>query len=172
MHDLKKTAEECIRELKAIDIPIQDEKIRNIIAVPLHKDKCVGHCIITEDGGFSIEIWNEMLGDGVDLITLKNLICHELLHTCDGCMNHKGTFRRYSRKIDKFYDYGMMTGDDDYLHPEKPVLDRFQCTKCKYIHLYRKESNSQNARAIKAISENLLSQCPYCGGKMTHTPIS
>lgn len=170
MHDLQNIAEECISELKAIDIPIQDEKIRDIIAVPLDEDGSTGHCIVTEDGGFRIEIYNEMLGDSVKLISLKRLVCHELLHTCEGCMNHRGQFRRYSRKVDKFYGYGMMTGDDDYLHPEKPILEKLQCPKCKYICIYRNEKTSASIKRMKNISDNLLPRCPCCRAVMVSLP--
>lgn len=171
MHDLQKVAAECISELKAIDIPIQDEKIKEIVAVPLDEDGCDGHCLIINEDKYRIEIYEKMLDNHVRLVSLKRLICHELLHTCEGCMNHKGTFRRYSRKIDKIYNYGMMTGDDDYLHPENPILDKFQCTKCKYIYYYKKKENSDEARAVKALSEDFLSRCPFCGGKMFHTKL-
>lgn len=166
MYDLQKIAGECIAELKAIDIPIQDGKIREIIAVQLDKDGYVGHCIVTKDGGFRIEIWEEMLSDDVRLVALKSLVCHELLHTCEDCMNHRGKFRRYLRKVDKYYDYGMMTGDDDYLNPSKPVLVKIQCSKCKYIQLYRKEENYKNIMQLYRMSDNLLPRCPYCRGMM------
>lgn len=170
MHDLLKIAEECISELKAIYIPIQDNKIKEIVAVPLDKDGYVGHCIVTEDGGFSIGIWEKLLIDSIELTTLKGLICHELLHTCDGCMNHRGKFRRHSRKIDKYYNYGLMTSDDDYLHPEKPVLEKLQCPKCKLICKYRNEETCAGIRKMKSISENLLPRCPYCRTVMMLLP--
>ena len=67
MYDLQKIAKECIAELKATDIPIQNEKIREIIAVPLDQDGDAGHCTVTKDSGFRIEIWEGMLSDDVSL---------------------------------------------------------------------------------------------------------
>lgn len=171
MHDLQEIARECISELKAIDIPVQDDKIRAIAAVPLHKDGYKGHCIVTDDGGFRIEIWKEMLKDSVRLTVLKRLICHELIHSCDGCMNHMGKFRRFARKVDKHYDYNLMTGDDDCLHPEKPVLVRLQCSKCKYIQLYRNEENRNSIMEMYNMSENLLPRCPYCRAMTVLLPV-
>lgn len=172
MHDLKNISEECIRELKAIDIPIQDDKIREIVAVPLDKDGCEGHCVITGDGGFRIEIWQEMLNDNIiNPVILKSITCHELTHTCEGCMNHCGKFRRYLKKIDEFYHYGMMIMYDDYMHPNEQVLDKLQCTKCGFIQLFRKKANSKNIRDARSLSPDLLPRCPYCGGKTIHTLI-
>lgn len=162
MYDLQKIAAECINELKAIDIPIQDEKIEEIVAVPLDEDGCTGHCIITDNGLFKIEIWHEMLNDGVRFTTLKRLICHELIHTCKNCMNHRGEFRRYARRTDKHYSYGLMVGDDDCLHPEKPVLLTLKCPKCKYTQIYRNEKHYKDIMEMYDISENLLPKCPFC----------
>jgi len=167
MYDLIKTTEECIMELKAIGIPIRDDKISSISPVPLGSNDHIGYCRVTPDGGFQIGIWEEMLASNIQLNILKGLICHELLHTCDGCMNHKGKFHRFSRKIDKHYDYGMMTDDDDYLHPERPVLTRLQCPKCKYICIYRNGETYKKIIKLADISENLLPRCPYCHTVMT-----
>ena len=50
-----------------IDIQLQDEKVREIIAVPLDKDGDAGHCTVTKDSGFRIEIWEGMLSNDVSL---------------------------------------------------------------------------------------------------------
>lgn len=168
MHDLAIYAEECIRELKEINIPIRDGMIERVAAVPLHEDGRKAHCITLDNGNFSIEIWERMLDDCVEIVRLKSLICHELIHTCIDCMNHAGTFRRHARKIDKAYNYVLMTGDDDPFHPSKPVLDKLQCGKCKFIQLYRIKENSENIRALKEVSKNLLPLCPYCRARMVY----
>lgn len=168
MHDLAEYAEECIQELKEINIPIRDDMIERVVAVPLHEDGCRGHCITLENGSFSIEIWEKMLDDCVGIVRLKSLICHELIHTCVDCMNHAGQYRRYARKADKTYHYLIMTGDDDPFHPENPVLDKIQCRKCKFNQLYRIQENSENLRCIKSISRGLLPLCPYCRARMVY----
>lgn len=147
MHDLAEYAEECIRELKEINVPIRNDMIERVDAVPLHEDGCRGHCITLENDSFSIEIWEKMLDDCVEVVRLKSLICHELIHTCVDCMNHAGQYRRYARKVDKTYHYLIMIGDDDPFHPGNPVLDKLQCSKCKFIQLYRIKENSENIRA-------------------------
>ncbi|MCM1258589.1 MAG: hypothetical protein NC307_12135 [Roseburia sp.] len=165
MRNLQLIYNQCINELISIGIPIQKDKIKEILAVPLHEDGGYGHCSITDNGQYRIEVWDKLLEDNVSLKILKKIVCHELLHTCPDCMNHRGQFRRYARKVDKKYDYQLMVYEDG-ISLEKPILNKLQCPKCKCILHIRDDERSKSINSLKMISIGLLPQCPFCRYRM------
>ncbi len=170
MRDLQQIYKECIDELKFIGIPIQDGRVEEILAVPLHEDGGSGHCFLVDNRQYRIEIWDKLLEDEVDIKILKKIVCHELIHTCPECMNHRGQFRKYARKVDKSYSYELMTYDDD-IYQKKPILNKLQCPKCKCISIIRDERSSKSINSLKLTSTSLLPQCPFCFSRMVEMPI-
>ena len=54
-------------------------------------------CCKKKDGKFIIEISEFVLDYPVDEI--KNVVAHEIIHTCYGCFNHQKRFKAYGEKL-------------------------------------------------------------------------
>ena len=54
-------------------------------------------CCKKKDGKFIIEISEFILDYPVDEI--KNVVAHEIIHTCYGCFNHQKRFKAYGEKL-------------------------------------------------------------------------
>lgn len=56
---------------------------------------------------YAIEISEWLLRDDTDIQGLKQTIMHELLHTCDGCMNHGKTWKCLADKVNRNLGYNI-----------------------------------------------------------------
>ena len=63
-------------------------------------------CCKKKDGKFIIEISEFVLDYPVDEI--KNVVAHEIIHTCYGCFNHQKRFKAYGQKL-KALGYNVTT---------------------------------------------------------------
>ena len=134
MHDLEQTATECIEELKACNIPIREEKIVEIRSEKM--DFNYGVCEYDGNYNFTILIDGRLLRDECPLNELKEVVIHELLHTCSRCLSHSNTWRRYAKIMNDEYGYSLLDckDDDSIFHPEMPILHRYRCPKCGSIY--------------------------------------
>ena len=101
MHDLEKIAQECIKEVKAARIPVQDDRI---VLITAKKIKDWGVCVATPRR-FEIYINLRLLSDQCPVKSLKETMIHELIHTCPGAYDHGELFRHYARIMDERYGY-------------------------------------------------------------------
>lgn len=164
--DLDSLYKECVYDLKKINIPIRDLQVVSVTHEDNFEDapfagNCKGICRCYHENEFSISIHTSMLDGRVRDCDLKAVICHELIHTCDGCFDHSAKFRKYAKMADEAYGYGIMDGYDDYMHPDKEILDVLKC-KCGYTFYYRDEKRSQNVRELKEMMPKALPRCKFC----------
>jgi len=153
MHDLEKIFKECMDEMKAVDIPIQDGRIAGAEAGDT--DDCLGLCCGDVDNNFTIIIRTDLLSDICPLKELKEIIIHELIHTCKRCGIHGKTWRKYAQIMNNAYGYSLLEGKDDnsIFHSEKPVLHKYVCPKCGIPFGSRSE-------------EEYDCRCAFCNGWM------
>lgn len=103
MRNLYKYAAECMSELGAIGIPFRT----SFFEVNNRAVYRWGLCRPNGDGTFTIQISSVLLEDSNSICGLKNTIIHELIHTCDGCMNHGNKWKEFADKVNKFYGYSI-----------------------------------------------------------------
>lgn len=99
--DLEKIVRVCEKELRKIRIPILI--IRKIHVV---SDKYVFGRVdqrYYDKTWFDLYISNSYRSTKHDLAEVKTIICHLLLHTVKGCMNHDGRWMKYADAVDKQY---------------------------------------------------------------------
>ena len=130
MHDIRKVFGECVGEMRGADIPIQGNKITEVIIEEL--DDCLGMCCKDENGNFAIIIRKELLEDKCPIKELKEVIIHELIHTCKRCGIHGKTWRKYAQMLNEAYGYSLLASKDmdSIFHSEKPITQRFVCRNC------------------------------------------
>lgn len=158
MKDLQKIAKECIEELNAIGIK-QGKILR--FEINTRAKKRWGQCRMTPNG-FTINISYRLLGDSVDIMALKNTIMHEILHTCNGCLNHGAEWKRYADKVNRAYGYNIKRCTSaeekglERVQTTKIIKHKFVCECCGQVITRQKESNFTK--------HYNLYKCGRCGG--------
>lgn len=87
---------------------------------------------------------------------------HELIHTCDDCFCHTGTWKRYAQKVTYNTEYkitrcydGNITGMSELKAKDKYVIE---CVDCSFSRKY--------ARAGKVVKHPSQYRCPLCHGRL------
>lgn len=87
---------------------------------------------------------------------------HELIHTCDDCFCHTGTWKRYAQKVTYNTEYkitrcydGDITGMSELKAKDKYVIE---CVDCSFSRKY--------ARAGKVVKHPSQYRCPLCHGRL------
>lgn len=143
MRDLNKIAYECIDELNSIGI--QHGKILRF-EINTRAQKRWGQCRKTPYG-FTINISYRLLGDDVDIMALKNTIMHEILHTCNGCLNHGSEWKRQADRVNRAYGYNIKRCTSaeekglEMVQTTKLIKHQFVCERCGQVIRRQKESN-------------------------------
>ena len=116
--------------------------------------------LCNDDGyhNFTIVIREDLLQDTCPLKELKEVVIHELIHTCPRCLSHGKTWRKYAQMMNDAYGYSLLEGkdDDSIFHSEKPILHRYECPKCNIHFNARTDSGSH--------------RCPFCNSWYEEVP--
>ena len=96
---LDRVGKGCMKELDRIKIPYA----KNSYFVPISKGRRFGRAEYTYKG-YKISI-NDLLLDGLHDESLKEIVMHELLHTCKGCMNHGKQWLSYAAEVNAKLGY-------------------------------------------------------------------
>lgn len=100
MKDLKRLAIQCEEELEAIGI--RCGTVRSWSVNTRAKSRW-GQCRQISPRVFDIDISERLLRDDVDEIAVKTTIIHELLHTVEGCLGHRGKWKDLAKSVGKEY---------------------------------------------------------------------
>ena len=158
MRNLEKYVICCMAELDAIGI-----NYGNILEVKVNMraKTRLGRCRKTSKG-YLIEINSNLLDESIKELYLKNTIIHELLHTCEGCMNHGTNWKRLADKVNRVYGYnisrvGSLPKEKDVKEIIKPNYI-IKCSKCGKTYSRIKKS--------KLVQHPEHYRCGRCGGKL------
>lgn len=162
MRDLLSITVECIQELKDIGIPIQDDRVNEVKFARLPDDE-IGLCSIFDDNTFVIKIALFLRNEKIDINELKATVCHELIHTCKGCHNHRKPWIDYAKMADEIYGYGIFVQKSKYdiRNKEKKILHRMVCPECGGIRNIRKMCDWSR------IQDGTKVVCVWCGSYCT-----
>ena len=114
---------------------------------------------------FSIFIHPELSSEACPIEELKNVIVHELLHTCPRCLGHGKTWMKYAKIVNEKYGYEVSTVKDheDIFHKEKPVLLRLVCKSC---------GSFNDLRTVPDDYCDGYSVCPFCNSEYEEIRLS
>lgn len=143
MRDLNTYFKKCIAEIKATGI--QYGEISDI-RVGSQNMKFIGLCHHLRDGTHMIEINPVILTSSTPIKSLKEVIIHEILHTCKGCDNHGRIWKQLAAKINARYGYNV-THYSSYvtlgITAEKLAQSAkyvIECTNCGELYSYKRRS--------------------------------
>lgn len=139
---VKKLYEEAKKECRATNIPFKE----NVpIEVSKRMTRSLGRCYYNYIDGYKIKISAQIkpLSDK----ELKQVIVHEILHTCKGCMNHGSKWQSYAKKMNHTYGYDISRlASEEVCNQLKDVRQEegkyvIECQVCKAIIPRTKMSN-------------------------------
>lgn len=161
-HRLERMLEECREQLRQIGI----EPAEHIFGIKENKraKKRLGCCrMVNVNGrtGYELEI-SSMLETADDEI-LKDVIYHELLHTCRGCMNHGARWKALADKVNRTYGTRIRTrADYEELDLQQAEQETYRyeisCTDCG--------AKNYRMRRSRIIDHPENYRCGRCGGKL------
>ena len=150
MKDLKRLYSEVVLEALSVGLDISD-RITGI-EVNSRLSRALGRCCARYgyDGyTYRIEINPCILANGLEDRISKNTIMHELIHTCDGCLNHGYEFQRRAVMVNRKLGYNVhTTTDGNALEAAGVVLKHaadnygIVCKKCGVVVQKRKRWSS------------------------------
>lgn len=160
--NLNKIFEQCIGELKSINIDVQKNKTIEI-KINTRSKKRYGCCKKLSKDNYVIEISEWVMDLNEDII--KNTIIHELIHCMPKCNNHGDYFKKYATIINEKLGYNISrTGNKEkdfsksnLEYVETPVKFKYRivCENCNY--------NFLRQRVRKYFTRKY--RCGKCGGK-------
>ena len=127
--------------------------------------KTLGYCKCIRHKEYQITI-NSNYMNICDCTALKNTIVHELIHSIQGCMNHKGKWKMIANQVNKVYGYHISRCSyyEDYhqfRQSKKNYKYKVICNYCKKEWKYQKKG-----RIVNSILKNPNScTCNYCNRK-------
>lgn len=162
MKNLEKLYKECLLELDAIGI--QYGKIASI-KENSRLTKTWGNCrrisprnTKWEDCSYEIKISSRLLNDSVDDNAVKNTIIHEILHTCENCLNHGNTWKIQAEKVNREYPQYNIKRTTSFSEKGISENDEYkyiiECSTCHRKWRYRKKT--------KVVNMHEFLKCPFC----------
>lgn len=158
MNNFDDLLEQVMDEARRADIPIS-KKIFPHIKVNSRAKSRFGRCIRENDGRFMIEL-SSRLYDAPEH-SCRQTLAHELIHTCEGCMNHGELFRRYAEKMNRKYGYNIKrTNSAEEMGVESGSENGkyiVVCKKCgKEIRRTRQSPLTKNPSQYRCVCEGEL----------------
>lgn len=163
MRNLEEIFLECESELLSIGIVCG--RVDKITVNTRAKSR-FGLCKKVGKDSFEISIAAALLEESSELSCLKNTIVHELLHTVEGCFNHKGKWKLLAKKVNtelEGYDVKRVASFEENGVKLRKADPQFKyCLKCESCgaEIYRQ-------RESKAVKNYKRYRCAKCGGRLT-----
>jgi len=160
--NLNTILKEVINEAQGLKIPVPDTISEEIIINPRPRKRY--GCCRKKGTIFSIEISEFVLVCEEDKV--KQIIAHEVLHTCRGCYDHGEKWKKYADAMNKAYGYNIkrvssldelgLSGSEEGANGRK-VRYIIKCRKCG------REYPRQRASRV---TQNIKKYRCVCGGKL------
>ena len=157
--NLNQLYDECKAELKSIGIepnPIKEIRVNPRPKRRLGRARC-------RNGEYTIEISGITLREEVPDKKVKQVIIHEMLHCCDGALNHGDTWKRLANKVNLNLGYNVtrcgslaemgLTEETVYTRKYK-----ITCQKCGSVY-YRERASNVTKHPERYV-------CAKCGGNL------
>jgi len=166
MKDLQKLFRECVLEMKSINMDISN----NIGSITVNRrlTRALGRCLkkYTSYGvSFNIDINPCMIEDGVEVKATKNVIMHELLHTCPGCYNHGSEWKYRAKIVNRKLGYNISTTEDTSTLESSGV--KLTTREYKYALVCEKCGKQyKKKRWCEALRNPSRYKCGVCEGRL------
>lgn len=134
MKDVIYVYEVCVEKLEDIGIKLgtikcvkENPRLRSTWGRCTKKDSLWGDM-------YEIEISSRLLQDEVDDKATETTMLHELLHTCEGCLNHGPKWKALAKRVNQRYGYNIKRTTSSKEKGVKPREIKYKyrliCDKC------------------------------------------
>ena len=171
MKDLMKYVGEVCRDLDSIGVRYRTVRRWS---VNTRAKKRWGDCRALGGGEFAISISARLLADGADDQALRDTVAHELLHTVEGCVGHRGLWRELADKVTRElpgYSISRVTSAADKgFHDEQATA--VSAPKYRYALVCERCGQViRRQKASKVIRAPQRYRCAKCGGRLKRTTV-
>ncbi len=127
MQQLEELLRQVTAEARALGIPVSGQ----VELCPKLNGRATSRlgCCRAAGEGFRIELSGRTAGNPR---AQRELLAHELLHTCPGCQNHGPLFKAYAGAMNRAYGYSIATRADPKALGIPPLEPRYllRCRSC------------------------------------------
>lgn len=158
MRNLQEIYKECVQECKNAKIPIRDDKVIKVYSENDEFLDSYGICTVHKlNITFDIYINPMLLDEKCPIEELKEVVVHELIHTCPRCYSHGKTWMKYAKMMNDKYGYELTTNKDTdaIFHKSLPIIHHYFCPDCGSLYNMRIEDSDY-------FNKDILYQCPFC----------
>ncbi len=153
MERFNKLLQEAIEEAKQIKIPISNNINKNVKV----NDRAKGRFGRCEKHGSEYIIELSLFMNQAQDDAIKQTIAHEILHTCDNCMNHQKLWKMYASMMNREYGYDITrthSCDSLGISMQKSIKYTIECQNCG-IQWHRQKMS----KLIKHLERYKCSKC-------------
>lgn len=151
---------EVIEEARELEIPVPDNISEEII-INSRPKKRFGCCRRAE-GKFKIEVSKFALN--CDESKIRQIIAHEVLHTCDGCYEHGNLWKKYAAKMNDTYGYNIKRVSS---FEEMGLPEEDKVREAKYIIKCNSCGREYPRQRFTCVMKKINAYRCCCGGKLT-----
>lgn len=148
-----------LSECKVIldDCKIPYNKSINTVNINNRLTRTLGQCKKT-GRIYTIEISGHILESSDD--KLKEVILHELIHSCPKCMNHGTQWKAYADIVNRKHGYNIkrVASSSNFKYDKQEKKYKIKCKNCGSIYVRRRKCNLVN------YPERF--RCGKCGGRL------
>lgn len=170
MHNLQNCYDLVFKEI--IEAGIQPGNIKSI-EIKQGEYSFIARCTRTEEKldnyvlkrEFTIEVCERLLQDDIPLKSVKDIIAHEILHTCKNCFNHGKLWKEKAEilKAKKGYHVERTTKNMDLGNYKPQYKYSIRCRNCGNVFYRRRQSdiikNPQKHQCDVCKMNNTLERC-------------
>lgn len=137
--------DECANNMISVGIPIQKDKILDIVLATISGAQAVCWFKNSDDTNFIIGIRKQMMNylDDMEVMSnVKNSIYHELLHTIKGASSHNEIFKKWSEICDEllYTRVNQCMENAVFYHTSKRTTYQYTCPNCGFSYISTKNN--------------------------------
>ena len=165
--EINQLLKDVIREAEAVRIPLG--KIKRNVRVNARAKRRFGCCRSVQNAfgvrQFEIELSQKVLA--CEDKKIKEILAHELLHTCSGCQNHGKKWKIYATTMNHAYGYAITTTTSDAAMGLPETEARYRRESYRYIlQCQGCGAMIRRKRASRLTQYPQRYRCAKCGGKL------
>lgn len=140
MYNADNLLQVVIAEAKALNIPVSP-CILSAVKINKRAKTRFGRCIVAANGQCTIELSARLLNSSER--ACKEVLAHEVLHSCKGCRDHQTLWKSYAKLMNQVYGYNIQrthSCEELGVNDNNPVRYQLQCQDCGAVLLRMKKS--------------------------------
>ena len=164
MKNLKHLLLRAIQECNAVGI-----KTGKIVDITVNtRAKRWGQARRLPNGTYTININANLVRDSVSDKAIMDTLVHEVLHTCEGCMNHGARWKYYATIMNRAYGYNIKrctSAEEKGLNTSAQISSANYAIKCESCgHVYTYQRAGKAVQLIRNYGYNSGCRCA-CGSR-------